>query len=333
MWEINNETPFEADRTIVVDKTGERHWVVVVKGTFLIEPNGETIEAEEQVPAISLPEYRGVQGESSLVYEQDLIPAKPLTDLYLNASAHAPHGRPATEVQVSLRTPRGTKSLIVKGTRRWRKDAAGMSATPAEPFLTSPIIYERAYGGFDRRDPNPSKHRLEPHNPVGTGFFTSEAHKDGQPLPSVEHPLLSTNGGPAGFGALCSYWEPRIRYQGTYDAAWVKTKKPLLPDDYDPRFLQCAPADQQFEPHLRGGEEIAVTNMTPGGHLRFQLPRRAFAFTTVIGRRRFEHRAKLVTVVLEPDHPRVILVWHSTLSCHHDIDDIDYTDIVEKQYV
>jgi hypothetical protein len=304
----------------------------MVKGTFDLAPDGTTPASAEQVPVFIAPVYRGAEGESSLLYEQDLSAAKPHTDIYLNATAHAPHGYPTREMTVGLGTPAGTKTLLVKGDRRWERNRYGeIAATETTPFTTMPLIYERAYGGYDRQDPDPLNHRLDPRNPVGTGLFTHDLHRDGKLLPNIA-PLESALE-PVGFGALCSYWQPRLSFQGTYDQRWMDTKKPLLPDDFDPRWLQCAPLDQQVRPHLRGGEPFALLGMTPSGTLRFSLPKHYFAFSTHVRRKVLEHRAQLDTVVIEPDHPRVILTWRSVLSCHHLIDDIDFTEIIEKEYV
>lgn len=334
MWEVRNETPFAADRIVVIDKHGARAWVVVIKATFDIQPNGTLKNADEQLPPTIAPEYRGKDGESSLVYEQDLIAAKPSTDVYLNAVAHAPHGRPCTELVVGLRMPWGQKTLAVRGDRVWERNLMGVvEPSPPRPFVEMPIIYERAYGGYDKQDPDPGQHRLYPGNPVGTGMFTRGAHRLGKLMPNIELPGKPFDAGPAGFGALCSYWEPRISFQGTYDAHWIEHRRPLLPADYDPRVLQCAPLDQQA-PHLRGGERFGLVNMNPRfPAIDFELPKHYFGFTTAIGSKRLEHRAKINTVIIEPEHPRVMVVWQSTLECHHDIDDIDFTLVTEKQYV
>jgi hypothetical protein len=334
MWAIKNGTPYLADRTIGVDRNGAKQWVVVVKGTFDIRADGSTAPADEQVPIALLPEYSGEDGFSSLRYEQDLLPAKPRTDVYLNAFAHAPGGRPTTRTTVGLGTPRGSKTLVVHGDRRWERDVVGgIATTPPMPFLKLPIVYERAWGGYDRTDPDPKEHRLDPRNTVGTGVFSRAAHRIGKLLPNLEPNGGTAESGPVGFGALCSFWKPRSDYQGTYDAAWLERRKPLLPEDYDPQFLQCAPVDQQFGPHLVGGEPFALTGMTPSGTLRFDLPKHYFAFATHIGSKRIEHRAQMSTVVIEPEFPRVLVTWQTTLACHRDIDDIDFTSIVEKPYI
>jgi hypothetical protein len=332
MWMVQNSTKLAADRAIIVDKNGAKQWVVVVKGTFDIAPDGTTKAAEEQVEVFPGPEYRGKPGESSLVYEQDLVASKPRTDVYVNGTAHAPNERPTTRMTVGLGTPLGTKSILVHGDRRWERDlVGGASVTPPLPFLQMPIVYERAFGGYDHEGPDPSAHRMDPRNSVGTGVFAKAAHRIGKLLPNLTP--MDGSDTPVGFGALCSFWEPRSRHQGTYDAAWLEHRKPLVPSDWDPQWLQCAPPDQQMAPYLRGGEPFAVLGMTPSGTLRFDLPKHYFAFTTHIGKRTFEHRAQIQTVVIEPDHPRVIVVWHTMLACHHLIDDIDYTEIVEKPYI
>lgn len=333
MWTIKNDTPYVADRTIVVDKHGAKHYVVVVKGTFDIRADGTTKTADEQVPVCVAPEYTGDDGVSSLRYEQDLLPPKPRTDVYVNGLAHAPGGRPTTRMTVGLGTPTGTKSIVVHGDRRWERDlVGGITPTPPLPFATMPIVYERAWGGYDQGDPDPKQHKLDPRNTVGTGVFIRPANRIGKLLPNLE-PMSGGAETPIGFGALCSFWKPRTDYQGTYDAAWFEKRKPLLPVDYDAQWLQCAPADQQFGPHLRGGEPFALSGMTPSGMLRFELPKHYFAFTTHIGSKRQEHRAQINTVVIEPELSRVIVLWHSMLSCHRDIDDIDMTVVVEKPYV
>lgn len=334
MWELDNQTRFVADRTVVVDKTGERHLAVVIKGTFDIKPNGTTEFAENQVEVKIGPEYRHGDGDSSLLYEQELIAGKPGTDVYVNASAYAPKGVPTTAVEASLQTPFGFSTVLVTGDRKWERNLVGLVEPSApQPFATMPIIYERAFGGYDRHDPDVSKHRMDPKNPVGTGFFTSASHKLGQAMPNIQWGGQSRAPGPAGFGAVCSYWEPRIKYQGTYDAKWLEQQKPLLPVDFDPWWFMCAPVAQQSRTYLRGGESFGLTNMTPNGVLTFQLPKFAFRLTTFIGRTEHEHVAKVNTVIIEPDFPRVLVLWHSTLSCHHDIDDIDRMRIREKSYI
>lgn len=335
MWALKNTTPYAAERFVTIDPHGERRWVVAIKGTFDILPDGSTSAAPTQLPPLFAPEFVGDDAESSVQYEADLRPAKPGTDVYVVGSAFAPRGQALTRLVVGLQMPGRTKSLHVTGDRNWERNAVGLvEPSAARPFTQMPVVYERSFGGYDQADKDPAAHRLLPENPVGTGFFTSNAHRNGRPLPNVSTPGKAVDEGVAGFGAIASHWEPRISFQGTYDAAWLEEQKPLLPLDWDPQVLMCAPPDQQFRPHLRGGEAFAVVNMCPLAQVvRFALPKHYFGLKTIAGDKTFEHRAWLDTVIIEPEHPRVIVVWHSELACHHEIDDIDYTIILEKRYV
>jgi hypothetical protein len=125
---------------------------------------------------------------------------------------------------------------------------------------------------------------------------------------------------------------PRRGLAGTYDQRWSQSKKPLLPDDYDPRFAMCAPADQQLAQPLVGGERVALTNLTREGSLAFELPRIALAFSSRFGRRREEHGPRLATVLIEPEERRLSLVWQSALRVSSaQADYLDETEIVESR--
>src|SRR5262249_30075160 len=119
----------------------------------------------------------------------------------------------------------------------------------------------------------------------------------------------------------------------TYDAAWDAERRPLPPLDFDDRFFQAAPADQQAPRFLRGGEPVELFNLTPGGVLRFQLPRVAIGFVTQVGGEQRPHSPRLHTVIIEPDHPRVILVWHTALACHRDVYTLRQTHVFLKRNV
>src|SRR5207248_6953568 len=83
--------------------------------------------------------------------------------------------------------------------------------------------------------------------------------------------------------------------------------------------------------YLRGGEPVELTNLTPGGRLAFTLPRVAFGFETIFrGGERVRHTGRLHTVVLEPDVPRVVLVWRTELPCHAKVLKLERTVVRQK---
>jgi hypothetical protein len=331
MWRVRNETPYSAGRAWGRDKDGVHEWIVAVKGTFDIRPHGCVSLADKQIEALLAPEYYGEPGTSSLRYDADIVATKPTTDVVLNATAYAPHGRPSSSFHVEARIGPIHKVLRVVGNRRWT-EGAFQEITDPEPVTRVPIVYERAFGGYDSADPDPARQRMDMRNPVGCGLALRD-HRRGRPLPNFEYPGGNLEkSGPAGFGAIDSFWSPRREWSGTYDKAWQESRLPLLPLDWDPRSLLCSPHDQQPQSYLRGGEPVELINLTESGRLRFELPRAHFGFSTRISGRTEEHRSRLATVIIEPDYPRVIMVWQSSLQCRTDVDYLDETVVREKRY-
>jgi hypothetical protein len=336
MWNLTNRTPYAAGKSWVRDKDGNHLWLVAVKATFDILPDGRCGLADEQAPALLAAEFWGDPGASSVRFDADVVPPKPFTDVVVHGSAHAPGGRPSASVQVSLQVANVNKSLIVHGERTYGMSVVGEPTTTASrPFAVRPIRYEDAFGGADLSDPDPHRRVLDTRNPVGKGVARDRSTLWGKPAHSVEY----ANGdaarrGPAGFGPIADFWSPRRERAGTYDANWERTKKPLLPDDYDELTLQCAPDDQRPSQHLRGDEQVIVQNMTPDGVLSFQLPRVYPVFSTWFGSRSEEHRARLGTVCVLCDQRQVILVWQTSLRVTgRDVDYLDATVIAEKTFV
>ena len=334
MWDIINHTPYKAESTWGRDKDGVHEWIVVVKGTFDIKPGGSLKLADEQLEPLLLPEYNGDIGVSSLRYDADLVAPKPTTDIVLNGTAYTPKGRPSPGFLVSLRVGRVHKVIRVIGNRRWKRALFGCKRSKVEPITALPIIYERAYGGYDHADPDPKHHHLDSRNPVGCGGVARARRRVGQALPNFVYPKGKLEkAGPAGFGALDSHWSPRRELNGTYDEAWQKSRFPLLPADWDPRSLLCSPVDQRPERHLRGGEPVELENVTPDGKLHFALPRVYLRFRTRIDNRTEEHQGWLATVIIEPDYPRVIMVWQTSLAVRTNGDYLDETIVSEKPYI
>ena len=300
-----------------------------MKAAFRIGRDGRLKLADEQPEPTLMPEYAGEGPAASLRYDTDLVGAKPTTDVILNGTAYAPGGRPATEFPASLRVGPVRKEIKVVGGRTWKAGLLGGPSAP-EPVASVPVVYERAYGGFDQSDPDPKRQRMDARNPAGCGLVTEA----GRPLPNFEYPAgRLEKAGPAGFGALASFWSPRRELAGTYDEKWKATRFPLVPADWDVRWRLCSPPDQRPDRHLEGGEPVELVNLTPTGSLRFDLPRVRLTFRTAFGLRHGarteEHAGRLSTVILEPDHPRVILVWLAVLPCRTDTDYLNETVVRE----
>jgi hypothetical protein len=334
MWMLDNRTKYGADRTWLRDKSGAHVWLVVVKATFDLGDDGQLMLADEQPPPLAAPEYSGKPGLSSLLYEADLLPPKATTDILMHGVVYAPHGAAARALGASLKVDTVHKRLVVHGPRMHVKTSQGIALSAAEPFAEFPLSYEWAYGGIDASDPDPARHAQYARNPIGKGFAENAQALVNTPAWRIEYLNQDpAQAGPGGFGPLASHWSPRVELAGTYDEAWQKLRKPLLPADYQENFVQCAPLDQRPEKYLRGGEPVEVLGLTRGGLLRFALPRIYLVFRTFIRRDSVEHRARLATVLIEPELKRLQLVWQTTLAvAPNDVEYLDKTRIREKAY-
>jgi hypothetical protein len=319
--ELLNATRMQAGYTLGMKPDGHELLVVTVKGTFRLPRNGEEPQlVEEQVPLVEADVFTGEPGFSAPLYETDYVPVKPRCDVLLNGSAYAPGARPAKSVAVSLQVGSISKSFDVVGNRVWIAALLGVVASAPEPFAVMPISYDRAFGGIDIAHPDQAKHRYYESNHAGVGFHQQTAREfiDGTPLPNTEepgHPINEPRGSyrPMAFGPIGRAWLPRFKLAGTYDQNWIDNIFPFLPPDFDDRYYQSAPADQQMD-YPQGGEEVVLVNLTPEGHTSFSLPRLNMPVVFYVKHaENNETQAVVDTIVIEPDLQRFTLTWRSSL--------------------
>jgi len=150
---------------------GRELLVVAAKVTFDLPLDGaEPTVAKEQVPLTKGDEFTGPPGLSATRYESDYAHRKPFCDVLVNGLAYAPHGEPTERVTVGLYAGPIQKRFEVVGDRVW--DKVLFLVRPSLPirFTTLAISYDRAYGGTDKSETNPSKVKTYVHNPVGVGY-------------------------------------------------------------------------------------------------------------------------------------------------------------------
>ena len=337
--ELINSTRMVAGYTIVIDRSGRELLVVVVKGTFEMPQAGQSIRlAEQQVPLVMSDTFTGEPGSSSPLCEVDFSPRKPQCDVLLTGSAYAPGGRPTSRVQVGVRVGPMAKAFAVVGDREWRMGLSGVTASAPEPFTVMPITYDRAFGGVDIKHEDPTQHAAFMLNPVGRGFHKHLRSEwiEGATLPNTEETSRPVSAPdfpgyqPMSLGPLGRGWEPRSRYAGTYDEQWLAQHFPFLPPDFDERYFQSAPLDQQISYPI-GGEQVRLMNLTPDGDVTFTLP--AFDapvhFTPRQGQRE-EGLLILDTIVLEPDLRRLTLTWRATRPLRKNVFDIGQVLVGKK---
>ncbi len=298
---------------------GRELLVVAIKGTFNLPKNGQKATlALKQLPLVEEDTFTGEPGFSAPFQESDYAPVKPYCDVIVNGSARAPGGTPAREVEVGLKVGRVAKAFRIVGDRRWEAGVGGIGPGFAKPFVTMPISYDVAFGGTDRFSKNEKEHDAFMENPIGVGYRKglTTGPIDGTAMPNTEerkNPVKSPIGTyrPMSFGPVARGWKSRARYAGTYDDDWLANVFPFLPADFDDRYFQCAPADQQTD-FLLGGEDVSLINLTPDGHRVFQVPKVEVP-VAYLRQDDSEHIVSPVidTLILEPDDDRFCLVWRA----------------------
>jgi hypothetical protein len=325
--QLLNATKMQAGYTMGMQPDGRELLVVLVKGTFLVPPAGRPAElAPEQEKLVEADVFTGEPGVSAPLYESDYAPRKPKCDALLNGSAYAPNGYPAERVRVGLRVGSMSKVFDVVGNRIWREVMGTVSATKPELFTVMPISYDNAFGGVDNSHPDTAQHRTFLANHAGKGFVHNlETHVfAGKPLPNTEDPndpVTTPNGKyrPMAFGPVGRAWEPRPRFAGTYDQKWIDNVFPFLPADFDERYYQAAPADQQID-FLRGGEQVTLYNLTAEGRVDFRLPTVSVPVRFYLKNgQESEESAVNDTLILEPDRKRFMMVWRVTRPLKRDM--------------
>lgn len=322
MLQIRNPTGLAATAFLSPDPDGVDTVYAVVKGTFALGPHpdgAEPLLAPEQTPIALAATHHADPATSSIRMPSDMSLAKPATDVLLTGRAHAPDGRPATGMDVSVRVGPVRRTVRVFGDRVWVRRFAGYRASDPAPFVRMPLVWERAFGGTVVVR---GTARAEPRNPVGTGYWEPGAAspREGLALPNLEdpeHPIRSTALGPtpACFAPVAEHWLPRRDYAGSYGEAWQRHRAPYLPADFDPRFFQLAPTAMVAPGYLIGGEPVEALGVTPSGALRFTVPRLAVQVTYVVDGAPEPRPAPLDTVLVQPDIRRVLLTWRAALAC------------------
>jgi hypothetical protein len=316
--QVWNQTGFPHQFTMAMDKAGHEYVLLVVKGTFDFPdaPGGPVRRSDNQMPLVMADEFTGAPGFSATLWESDFAFRKPRCDVILNGAAYAPNGRPTERARVGLKVGGWSKVFDVVGRREWRARGPLFGATSAEPFLRRPFSYDVAWGGTDRLNPEDELPASFARNPVGTGWARTRNQRllPGLALPAtqaVDEEIASPFGeyAPMSFGPVGRGWPGRIEFGGTYDQNWIDNVFPFLPADFDDRYFQMAPPDQQTDPP-QGGEEVMLVNLTPRGREHFRLPATALPMTLFRGGAiDFEGPVRPDTILFDPEHRRFSLAW------------------------
>jgi hypothetical protein len=315
--ELINATRMVAGYNMGLEVSGRELLVVVIKGTFVLPKPGEPVRlADEQLPLVMADTFTGEPGFSAPVYEIDYAPRKQACDVLLVGSAHAPEGQQVTRLRVGVRVGPMEKAFDVVGDRVWQAGLRGLSASSPKHFTTMPVSYDLAFGGADRHSEDVGEHDAYLLNPVGRGWHKhlKNAWVDGTPLPNTEEigktvRCPTDKDRPMALGPLGRGWSQRARYAGTYDDQWLADVFPFLPKDFDERYYQAAPADQQV-PVPEGPMEVVLSGFTSDGLRQFVLPHfDAPVHVFPKNGEREDLTATVDTITFEPDYERLTMSW------------------------
>ena len=281
MLQLKNTTGFSSSLLVFPDRHGIDSALVVVKGAFSLR-DGKRLS--QHPPVVEADVWSGEPGASLLREASDIALEKPATDVVLCGSAYAPGGATQATVEVSFSVGSMRKSLVVHGARTWKKTWFGERPSAAVAFSVQPL----EWAADDSAPPIVE----DPQRPTGRRKAKRE---------------------PWGCGPVPATWASRRVHAGTYDDAWQRSRAPFLPADFDPRFFQIAPPDQQVPGYLRGGEAFELVNCTPDGLRRGVVPVVAVRCEALVGSDLRDLPLRLDTIVLRPDVERIDLTWRGLL--------------------
>ncbi|PXX58254.1 hypothetical protein SAMN05660489_04694 [Pseudomonas sp. LAMO17WK12:I10] len=340
MYISSNSTPYPAEVFVHADKRGQRHCVVVLKATFDVAPDGYCRPAEQQLPLVYVDQHWEDPSCTALRYESDFSPVKPRADVLIDGYAVDPSQSGVKVLDVAVAGPGLMKRARISGDRVW---VGGLLqeilASEPIPFVLMPLSWDRAFGGSDLSHESTSRRGSELRNLVGRGFRLNggKASVLGSLLPNIERldrPMRywDDKPEPIGFGPVGRAWQPRVNYCGTYDRHWMEQVKPFLPQDFDDRYFQSAPTDQQLD-RLIPGSSFACMNMNLRGRFVAHLPN-----LNVPIRFCFQSRSELLTLVadtltLQPGQDRVVLAGRVSVPLPRKVAALQEVQVGRQLYV
>lgn len=319
--ELLNATRLAAAYTQGLAPDGRESLVVIAKGCFDMPLDGREARLLEVQQALLMADtFLGEPGLSAPLREMDFAPVKPFCDVLVLGKAHAPGGRPASQITAGIRVGQVAKAFSVLGPRHWQPGLLGVAPGLPQAFIEQDISYAQAFGGTHSLKGNPQQQHCYLDNPAGCGWYPrnmDSADMLGMPMPSTEElgkPVDSPHGDfrPMALGPIGRHWPERAAFAGTYDEAWLADCFPFLPEDFDNRYFQAAPADQQTE-YLKGGEEVVLLNLTPQERAGFLIPTLEVPVTFFLNKGGHETvHAVIDTLLIDTEANQVQLTWRTS---------------------
>lgn len=320
--------------SVALDVTGREHLIVVAKATWALpEDERESPEPLPPQPLSHQDSFHGPVGESALRYGDDFARFKPRCDVLFDARAHAPGGRPVDALGVSIQVGGLEKRLKVLGPRTWQRRSGRFTLSDPQPFVSQPLHYGLAFGGsLPYLEKGQRRADTYLPNPVGCGWAGPHTLEGlvGAPAPQLEafdDPILRPSGHhrPMALSGIGRNHQDRSRHAGTYDARWREEVFPFLPEDFDERYHQCAPTDQQMD-YPTGGEPVRLVHLlAQRPEVRFRLPELDMLQVRILRKDYSQEQppARVDTLFFETEAGRFSAVWRASTPIRRRIQEFD----------
>ena len=315
MWECVLQPGTGPDGTQLVSVLGKR--------TYRFAPDGKVeIDLDHPIPIFRGQTFLGGKDpdKDPVLQDDDLVAWKPLVDVVVHGSAHAPRGKRGYFFDVGVMVGDKARLVRVFGNRRIDLSSGKLRFTEPEPFDDMPLHWGLAYGGADVLT-DPSSRLVHPRNPVGKGFLVAPPLEalHGFALPNLENPntvltpqtlLLKkfdrwkTAQVPMALGWTSRHFHDRAagdpRAKGTHP--FLQAPSP----NAAPAFLRLG--------RLAGNETITLGYMDPDHpRLSFALPNDIPRAYLDMGKREIRLPTFLQTVEFYPSSRQFTLLWRASV--------------------
>jgi hypothetical protein len=266
-----NNTPFSAIGFQQIHRNGSDMAVIAVRAAFGLKQN--VLQIDDVQSIILVDEYGGDPQSTPLLRVSDLIPFKPAADITVIADSYPPEDGDAQKGWLAgVRLGDYRYAIRVHGARRWARMGDALVPGRADTMAPMSIDYRHSWGdlAIGELPGNPP-----PLNPLGVRRPASaaellpmaqiESSKEDYSQPFAARPFQ-------GFGPIPPFWRDRQKFAGTYDDQWLKSRHPLLPEDFDYRFYQCAHPRLICDGYLRGDETFELFRLSQLESVEFSLP-------------------------------------------------------------
>lgn len=306
LWEIEAHPSLSIKGRFECDENGNTMWVLVAKSAWMWINKGWVEHPHPEI--YDTPIYLGEEGFSALKHDSEFQCYKKNTDVIVYGKARSKGKRPIKVHQCRLLVDGHIdKTLFVYGSRHWIEHAGTVTASVSSPFIESDIDYTHALGGDER-------------NRLGGGAANTKKDLLAQCVPCVFYPKENWNANNknmrvAGFGALPPFFMERLKWAGTFDADWEKERRPLFPEDFDRRFYQNVPEDQQCKGILSGGERIILSGFSHDEPLSFRIPKTRVMAEIKKGEEKSQEDMRIHTVFIDTESGIISITYSALFPC------------------